>query len=52
MHCDWIGTNHPDPAGKFAYFRLDAELAEGMTSVFRHPDGCEIPLHGDVQSIQ
>lgn len=26
MHYDWIGTEHPAPAGKFAYFRLDAEL--------------------------
>lgn len=24
--CDWIGAEHPAPAGKFAYFRLDAEL--------------------------
>ena len=28
MHCEWIGTEHPAPAGKFAYFRLDAELPE------------------------
>ncbi|MBP5725809.1 MAG: family 78 glycoside hydrolase catalytic domain [Clostridia bacterium] len=26
MQCDWIGVNHTAPAGKFAYFRLDAEL--------------------------
>ena len=26
MNCDWISADHPDPAGKFAYFRLDAEL--------------------------
>ena len=32
MHsCDWIGVNHPAPADKFAYFRLDAELPQ---------DGC------------
>ena len=29
MNCDWIGAEHPAPAGKFAYFRLDTELPEG-----------------------
>ncbi|MBQ9252949.1 MAG: family 78 glycoside hydrolase catalytic domain [Clostridia bacterium] len=26
MNCAWIGVDHHAPAGKFAYFRLDAEL--------------------------
>ena len=29
MNCDWIGAACPDPAGRFAYFRLDAELPAG-----------------------
>ena len=32
MNCAWIGAEHPAPAGKYAYFRLDAEL----------PKGCEL----------
>jgi len=28
-HCAWIGTDHSVSAGRFAYFRLDAELPEG-----------------------
>ena len=32
MNCAWIGAEHPSPVGKFAYFRLDAEL----------PKGCEL----------
>lgn len=31
MNGDWIGVNHPAPAGKFAYFRLDVELPQNCS---------------------
>ena len=28
MNCDWIGVEHPAPAGRFAFFRLDAAIPQ------------------------
>ena len=46
--CDWIGAEHPAPAGKFAYFRLDAELPKdcSLTAQITAAAHCRLWING------
>ena len=45
-------TPKGDISFDFARDRFSVTLPQGMTGVFRHPDGHTIPLHAGSQTIQ